>query len=169
MKIPKLKWWQWALAVLLIIGFIQTIFDPATWSAEVRAERDAKYQAAQEAEKKKEADAKAARIAADPCRQDIAVANVTMLERANPFIRFNTSASMPTLIVRKSFWLSTGPDAQQGILAAYDCAIAGRGNHLVGIDLVEGIGMEPFAQFDGADLIGMRNRRPASITERLKN
>ena len=157
MKLPALKWWQWALIAVLGIGAIGAMLPDPTTSEKAPTEKQA-------ANTEKQASQASSFQIPDPCNREVALANVEIaMERTNGALSYSLSGSELRIIATPATWAALGPNGQTGVIAMFDCAAAGPGQYMSELTVAPGLGMEPFARFDAIALGNARKSEPASI------
>lgn len=132
-----------------------------------RAEQEARFAEALAAE---EARARAKAFASDRCDPEIAMHNIRFVSgRTGGLISWDiTDRARPIVIMPIPLWRDMGEQAQLGMVAAFDCALAGRGNHVASVTVVPARGAKAFALFDPVELARERQVGYESIQRRFE-
>lgn len=160
-KKPILKrWWFWPAAIFGGFALVGAVLPRDATEPPAVKKTDNAGTVQSEAKSSTEA---------DTCDKEIALTNADMLlQDAAIVMSMDLSGTWPRIVIRQSEWVRLSQSQQLGIVATIDCAVSGPGRHIGKIEVVEGAGMEPYAEFDAVALRAARATRPAAISERLK-
>jgi hypothetical protein len=152
--IKKHPWWS-GFGVLVFIGLVGSWFPDAEKPSSASSATAAKAPAAA---------ASLTKPADDGCNQDNAILYVERWRKdKSQMIVVVLEQAAPKLIIQRRTWDTLGPALQIGTVGILDCAIAGPGKHMMQIVVAEGMGMEPYAKFDGVELINARKVAAAAV------